>query len=391
MTVGSQLAIDGLAQVEIADDSGGTQVKDLLHSSLQSLVGHLARAESLHQHADGASHADGVGQLHLAAGSQAGSHHILCHPAGSVSGAAIHLGGILAGESAAAVGCAAAVGVHDDLAAGQAGVALRAADNETTGGVDVVLGILVQQTCGNGGLNDQLDHILADLLQLHLGAVLGGDNHGVHAAGLAALIVLHGDLGLSIGTEIVHQTLLTHVGETLCHLVGQGDSQRHQLGGLLAGIAEHHALIACAVVQLSIAGLLGLKRLVHAQCNVAGLLVDVEDHAAGIAVETVLGAVIADVAHHLAGDLGDVHVAGGGDLTHNVDKTGGDGRLAGHAAMGVFFKDGVQHSVADLIADLIGMSLGNGLGSKQMLCHSSSPFLLCSAAAKGSAVFGGMQ
>ena len=204
--------------------------------------------------------------------------------------------------------------------------------------------------------------------------MLGGEHHGVHAGGLAALVVLHGDLGLAVGAEVVHQALLTHVGQALGHLVGQGDGQGHQLRRLVAGVAEHHALVARAVVQLTVALGLGLVALVHAQGDVAGLLVDVGDDGAGVAVEAVLGAVVADVQHHLAGDLGDVHVAVGGDLAHDVDQAGGGAGLAGHAAIGVFFKDRVQHRVGDLVADLIGMSLGDGFRGEESFCHDN--FLL---------------
>ena len=191
--------------------------------------------------------------------------------------------------------------------------------------------------------------------------MLGGEDHGVHPDGLAALVILHGDLGLAVGTEIVHQLLLADLGEALGHLVGQGDRQRHQLGGLVAGVAEHHALVAGAVVQRGVAAGLGLQGLVHAHGDVAGLLVDVGDDAAGGAVEAVLGPVIADVQDHLAGDLGDVHVAVGGDLTHDVDEAGADAGLAGHAAVGVLGQNGVQNGVADLVADLVGMSFRHGL------------------------------
>ena len=199
--------------------------------------------------------------------------------------------------------------------------------------------------------------------------MLGGDHHGVHADGLAAFIVLHGDLGFAVGAQIVHQTLLAHVGQALGHLVGQRNGQRHQLRGLVAGVAEHHTLVAGAVVQLVVAGFLGLQRLIHAQRNVAGLFVDVGDDGAGVAVKTIGGVVVADVTDYVTGDLGNVHIAGGGDLTHDVDQAGGSGGLAGHTAIGILLENGIQNGVADLVADLIGMSFGNGFGSKQMLCH----------------------
>ena len=80
--------------------------------------------------------ADRVGDLDLAAIREAGGDDVLGHVAGRVGGRAVDLGGVLAREGAAAVAGGAAVGVDDDLAAGQAGVAHRAADHELAGRVD---------------------------------------------------------------------------------------------------------------------------------------------------------------------------------------------------------------------------------------------------------------
>ena len=202
--------------------------------------------------------------------------------------------------------------------------------------------------------------------------MLGGDHHGVHPNGSAVFVILHGDLGLAVGAQIVHQALLADLGQAHGHLLGQGNGQGHQLRGLVAGIAEHHALVAGAVVQLLIGVLLGLQALVHAHGDVAGLLVDVGDDGAGVAVEAVLGPVIADIQHHLAGDLWDIHIAVGGDLAHDVDQARGGAGLAGHAAIGVLLQDGVQNGVADLVADFVGMPLGDGFGGKQSSCHDFS-------------------
>ena len=259
------------------------------------------------------------------------------------------------------MGSAAAVGIHDDLSAGKAAVALRAADDEAAGGVDIKLGVLIQQAIGHGGFDDQLDHILPDLIQRHLGSVLGRQYHGVYPDRLAILVILHRDLGLAIGPQIAHQSLLAHIGEALGHFLGNGDSQRHQLRCLVAGIAEHHALVAGAVVQLGITAGLGLQRLVHSHSDIAALLVDIGNNGAGIAVKTILCAVIADVQHHLPGNLGNVHIAVGGDLPHDVDQARGSTGLAGHAAIGILFQNGVQYRVGDLVTDLVRMSLSDGL------------------------------
>ena len=92
-------------------------------------------AERLDQERHGLGDADGVGHLDLAAGGGAGGDDVLGHPAGGVGGRAVDLGRVLAGEGAAAVAGGAAVGVDDDLAAGEAAVGVGAAEHERAGGV----------------------------------------------------------------------------------------------------------------------------------------------------------------------------------------------------------------------------------------------------------------
>ena len=98
----------------------GSSSKTLRMASEIRSSGTVGRAEALHHDGDGVGHADGVGELDLAAFGKAGRDDVLGHIACHVGGGAVHLGGILAGEGAAAVPAHAAVGVHDDLAAGEA-------------------------------------------------------------------------------------------------------------------------------------------------------------------------------------------------------------------------------------------------------------------------------
>ena len=219
-------------------------------------------------------------------------------------------------------------------------------------------------------LNDKLDHVAADGLKLDLGGVLGGDNDGVNADGAALLVVLDRDLALSVGAEVIDKALLSDLGKAHCELVSKGDGQRHKLRRFVAGVAEHHALVAGAVLQLVILALFVLKRLVNAHCDVAGLLVNVGDDAAGVAVKAVLRPVVADLTDDLAGDFRDIDIALGAYLAHDVYKAGGGGRLAGYAAHGVALKYRVQNGVGDLVADFIGMPFGNGFGSEKIVAHS---------------------
>ena len=130
--------------------------------------------------------------------------------------------------------------------------------------------------------------------------------------------------------------------------MGQADGHGHQLRGLIAGIAKHHALVACTA-----------DLIVGAEGDIGALAVHIGDDGAGVGVKAELGAGVAEI---------DITV--GGDLAHDVDHAGRGTGLAGHAGLGVVGQDLVEDGIGDLIADLVGMSLGNGLGSKQtMLCH----------------------
>ena len=175
---------------------------------------------------------------------------------------------------------------------------------------------------------------------------------------------LHEDIRREVIEKVIPAELLDEntLGQALGQLVGQADGQRHQLRRLVAGVAEHHTLVARTGHVV-----------VGAQRNVGALAVDVGDNAAGVAVKAVLGAVIADGADDLARRAGDVNIAIGRDLAHDVDKTGGAGRLAGDAGTGVLRQDGVEDGVGDLVADFVGMPLGDGFGREKNLGHWEKP------------------
>ena len=120
MAAAGGLAVDRPAQVEVLDDARRGQ-REVLADQLGDLrVGDLAGAVGVDVDADRLGDADGVGELHLAALGQAGGDDVLGDVAGHVGGRAVDLRGVLAAEGAAAVPAPAAVGVDDDLAAGQA-------------------------------------------------------------------------------------------------------------------------------------------------------------------------------------------------------------------------------------------------------------------------------
>jgi hypothetical protein len=95
----------------------------------------------------------------------------------------------------------AAVGVDDDLAAGEAGIAHGAADDEAAGGVDEHLVVVVGELLGDDRADDLLDEIGRIIESRSMPGVLGGDEHGAQADRLAVLVV-EGDLGLAVGPQV---------------------------------------------------------------------------------------------------------------------------------------------------------------------------------------------
>ena len=192
----------------------------------------------------------------------------------------------------------AAVGVDDDLAAGEAGVADRATDDEATGRVDEDAVVVVGELLGDDRADDVLDEVGADdLVAVDAVVVLGRDEHGAQAHRLAVLVV-EGDLGLAVGPQVRDRAGPADLGQALGHAVRQVDRQRHELVGLVARVAEHHPLVAGALLveQVLAAGARAhLFGVVDALGDVGRLLVERHQHADGAAVVAVGLAVVADL------------------------------------------------------------------------------------------------
>ncbi len=375
VAVGRGRLVHRVEQVEHLGDRVRAQVEVLADQLHDLLVADLAGAEGVDRDRGRLGHADGVGNLDLATLGEAGGDDVLRHVAAGVGGGAVDLGRVLAGERAAAVAGHAAVGVDDDLASGQAAVADRAADHEVAGRVDVELGVLVQQLGRQHLLDDQLHHAVAQVVIGDVRVVLGGQHHRIDADHLAAFVAA-GHLGLGVRAQPWQQAGLARLGLALDQAVGEADRRRHQHVGLVAGVAEHQALVAGALVFR-----LGP---VDALVDVHRLLADDVQHAAGGAIEADVGAVVADVDDDLAHQLFQVDPGGGGDFTGDDRHAGLDQGFACHASVLVLGDDGVQHRVGDLVRDLVRMAFGHGLGGENgIFAHQSVPTLPVGEAAFG--------
>ena len=177
-----------------------------------------------------------------------------------------------------------------------------------------------------------MEHVLDQVgLDHRLGvepvAVLGRDEHPLDLDGALAPVlvdlVAHRDLRLPVRPEVREDVGLAHLREPARELVREHDRHRHQLGRLGRRVAEHHPLVAGAdpVERVVVAGVvLHLEGVVDALRDVGRLLVEGDDHAAGLGVEAVLRARVADLRDPLAHEPRDVHVRRGRDLAGDDDE-----------------------------------------------------------------------
>ena len=251
--------------------------------------------------------ADRVGDLDLAAVGQAGRDDVLGHVAGRVGGRAVDLARVLARERAAAVAGHAAVGVDDDLAAGEARVADRAADDEA----------------GRSGSRGSSCAACARRRGRAAGSARrraprgrpGSATRRPPCAGSRSAASRSPPAGrrgsgrrpasCRPGAGTGRCPRGGPIGEAVRELVRERDRQRHELVGLVARVAEHHALVAGAGdVERVVVGRVGarLVRLVDALGDVGRLLVDRVDDGAGVGGEAEVGVGVADLADRLARD-----------------------------------------------------------------------------------------
>ena len=328
MTVSRKRGVLGIEQTQLADDRRGTAVKDLFDCRDDLLLGICRGTEGIRHDRYGMRDADRVRKLDLAFFRDLRGDNVLRDVSRVVRSRTVDLCRVFARESAAAVAGIAAVGIDDDLSAGQTSVAGRPADDKASGGIDKDLGIVVEQRRGDGRADDLFDDILAQGLEIDL-VVLGRNDNGIDALDLV-VVVLDGDLRFSVGTQIGDLAGFSSRGEFFGELVGERDRKGHQLLGLVAGKAKHHTLIARAddAQRVAVARAV-LKGTINAHRDIGGLLVEHDIHLGSIAVEAVFVVVVADVTDRLARDRLDIDVAGRVDLADHAYVICRYGSLAG--------------------------------------------------------------
>ena len=144
------------------------------------------------------------------------------------------------------------------------------------------------------------------------------------------------------------------------------ECERHQVGRFVNGIAEHHALVAGALLLGSGAN--------HALIDVAALLVNGREHTARCSVELILSLVIANAINHSAGHVHEVDVSLRAHLASNHNLTGCNQCFDSHLRLAVVGEQFVEHSVGNLVSHFVGMTFRHRFGCKQIILHFSNLF-----------------
>lgn len=355
------LEVDRVVQVELTDNDTRSKV-EVVSDDLDKLLGGLLRG-TVGVDVDGErlSDTNGVGELDKSTSAELGVDEGLGNPSADVGSRSIDLGEILTGESTTTVGTPATVGVDDDLSAGQTSVTLGTTNDEEARGLDVVDGLVAEVLGGDDLLDDLLLDLLAELLSGDIGRVLSRDNNGVDALrdnGTVVVLVLNGDLGLGVGSEPGQRTVAASSGHGSVQLVGEEESEGEELGCLVSGITEHDTLVTSTELLES---LLVVKTL----SDIGRLLLNGDEQVTGLVVKTLGRVIIADVLDGVTDDLLVVELGLGGDLTEDHDHTGLGGSLASNLGEGILPEASIEDSVGNLISDLVGVALTDGLGGEE--------------------------
>ena len=193
--------------------------------------------------------------------------------------------------------------------------------------------------------------------------VLGGQ-HDRRDLDRLAIFIADRKLRLGVRAKGGGLTRLAGLGQTAQDRMGILDRRRHQLGRFAHGIAEHDALVAGAFV-LVVGG-------IDALGDMGRLFMQKVGDLAGFPVEFLL--LVADIADAIAGDLfdllfhlGQARLVGQPDLTADHHTVGGGKGFAGDTGLGLFGQEGVKNSIRDTVADLVGVTLGNGFRSEKII------------------------
>lgn len=365
MAVGGRLdkPVAAPLQVKVDGNHSGPEIEILLHNAQDLFIWNLSCPIGVDEHGERLGNTNGIGNLNNAAASKPVGHDALGSLSNDVCAAPVHLCRILAREGTTTMSSPATIGVNDDLAAGEAGVTMWAADDEAAGWVEMEDGFFIEVLFRDDRLDDMLLKISSNLIIGDGLIVLGRDEDGVNADGnhgTTIISILNSDLCLAVGSEPRTGAILADLGETGTELGGKNMTQGHQFRGFVRSITKHVTLVTGS----NLLGAFGEVSM-HALSNVRRLLLDVHKHLAIVGIQANIIGHKPDRPAGITNDLLIVDIGLGGDLPKDHDHVSLAAGLAGNLAVGVLLKASIKNGIRDLITELIWVALVDGLGGEK--------------------------
>src|ERR1022692_1080470 len=194
VTVSRGLPVNRPPQVQRFDDPARRELEVSANQIRDDFRIHLRSPKRLDQHTDRIGPADRLRQLHFAAPCQPARDHILRNVPRHISRRPVHLRRIFSAECPAAVPSHPAVGVYNNLASSQPGVAHGPTNHKPSRRIDVILRILVEQLRRNHCLNHMLQNPRAQFVVGDSLRVLRRNHDGIHPQHLLLRIIFNCNL-----------------------------------------------------------------------------------------------------------------------------------------------------------------------------------------------------
>ena len=178
-------------------------------------------------------------------------------------------------------------------------------------------------------------------------------DHDVFDFHRLAVAIFYGHLGFAVGPEKISFAALANFREVVHQAMGHLNWKRHQLRRFIARVAEHHTLIAGALLFVQ------TFAFSHALRDIGRLLLDRGQDGASMPVESHGGIGVTDLTHHFAHDIDVTHFCAASNLAGNDYHAGLGETFAGYSAVRISRQMGVQDRIRNLVAEFIRMTLGN--------------------------------
>jgi len=348
MSVRGRLGVDRPLKVEIANKTSWAEIEVAENDFEELTIGLfvLGSAVGVDVDAEWVRNTNSVGDLDKYAIAEVSCDEGLGDPASGVGCTAIDLGWVLSGEGSTSMSAPSSVCVDDNLTASKTGISMWATTGEASTWVEMVDGVLVEVL----GWDDLADDFFLQLgLELFLGdvwAVLGRDEHGVDAEWgefSVLVLVLNGDLGLSVWADVWAGAVLADLSELVAELGCKGVGKWHEVFTFVGSIAKHVTLITSSNIFDILGDVDGVS-------NFWRLLLKGDDDLTGLVVTSFVGVIVSDLFKSVADNLLVVYGSLGGDFTEYHDHIGLGTCLTCNSGVGVLGKTRIKDRIRNLIA-----------------------------------------